>query len=253
MYNKFKGFTLAEVLITLGIIGVVAALTLPSLIQNYQKQVWVQQLKKTVSVFENGFKKAMADDGVDKLQDTELWQSVGSCNGDVSNANCNEFFNKLQKYFKVEYNPGYSKSYSTFNNGAPLINKADIYLPSGVQFGFSGISKTPAGGVYGPHNPLGTIVLDVNGDKKPDKIGRDVFMFGISKYGQMVPYGSRTASKLQCEYNHTMSPNMYPEVPTEECINSTYYNSIGGLGCIDGGMGFFCAARIMENGWKMDY
>ena len=36
--NKFLGFTLAEVLITLGIIGIVAALTIPALIGNYQKQ-----------------------------------------------------------------------------------------------------------------------------------------------------------------------------------------------------------------------
>lgn len=31
------GFTLAEVLITLGVIGIVAAMTLPALVQNYQK------------------------------------------------------------------------------------------------------------------------------------------------------------------------------------------------------------------------
>ena len=42
-------FTLAEVLITLGIIGVVASLTLPSVIQNYKKQVTVNQLKKAYS------------------------------------------------------------------------------------------------------------------------------------------------------------------------------------------------------------
>ena len=41
-------FTLAEVLITLGIIGVVAAMTMPSLITNYQKKVWTDQLKKLI-------------------------------------------------------------------------------------------------------------------------------------------------------------------------------------------------------------
>ncbi len=41
-----KAFTLAEVLITLGVIGVVAAMTMPSLVANYQKKVWVNQLKK---------------------------------------------------------------------------------------------------------------------------------------------------------------------------------------------------------------
>ena len=41
-----KGFTLAEVLITLGIIGIVAAMTLPTLVNNYKKQIYVVGLKK---------------------------------------------------------------------------------------------------------------------------------------------------------------------------------------------------------------
>lgn len=56
-------FTLAEVLITLGIIGVVAALTLPNLIQNYQKQVAINRLKHAYSVISNTLKRAEADYG----------------------------------------------------------------------------------------------------------------------------------------------------------------------------------------------
>ena len=52
---KKNGFTLAEVLITLGIIGVVAAITLPTVIQNYQKQVLVTQLKKMYATWNEGF------------------------------------------------------------------------------------------------------------------------------------------------------------------------------------------------------
>ena len=70
--RKRFAFTLAEVLITLGIIGVVAAMTMPSLIANYQKKVWVNQLKKSVSVLEQGFQKMLADDGVDDLRDTAV-------------------------------------------------------------------------------------------------------------------------------------------------------------------------------------
>ena len=55
MYKK--GFTLAEVLITLGIIGVVAAMTLPTLIKNYQKQVWAISAKKSYAVVSNMFQK----------------------------------------------------------------------------------------------------------------------------------------------------------------------------------------------------
>ena len=54
---KTKAFTLAEVLITLGIIGVVAALTLPNLVANYKKQVLVTQLKAEVNIIENSFRK----------------------------------------------------------------------------------------------------------------------------------------------------------------------------------------------------
>ena len=41
--KKFFAFTLAEVLITLGIIGIVAALTMPSLIANYKKMAYASQ------------------------------------------------------------------------------------------------------------------------------------------------------------------------------------------------------------------
>ena len=96
-----QGFTLAEVLITLGIIGVVAALTLPALIQNYQKQVYVNALKKSVSTLENGFKMALAEDGVDELRHTELFKSLsgGAYNENTPN---DEFENNLKKYFNIQ-------------------------------------------------------------------------------------------------------------------------------------------------------
>ena len=55
------GFTLAEVLITLGIIGVVAAMTMPSLITKYQKQVAVEQYKKIYSILKNAELRAVLD------------------------------------------------------------------------------------------------------------------------------------------------------------------------------------------------
>ena len=56
-------FTLAEVLITLGIIGVVAALTMPSLIQRYKDQVLIAQSKKSYSNFMNVLNRMLADTG----------------------------------------------------------------------------------------------------------------------------------------------------------------------------------------------
>ena len=60
---KNNGFTLAEVLITLGIIGVVAALTMPALIGNYKRQQTIQQLKKVYSVLGQAYNRAVADYG----------------------------------------------------------------------------------------------------------------------------------------------------------------------------------------------
>ena len=59
MHKKLitKGFTLAEVLITLTIIGVVAAITIPSLIQNYQYRAWTAQLKKSYATLNQGFRR----------------------------------------------------------------------------------------------------------------------------------------------------------------------------------------------------
>ena len=71
--NQCKAaFTLAEVLITLGIIGVVAALTMPSLIANYQKTQFETGVKKMASVVGQAVTKLMADEGVNTVNDTSL-------------------------------------------------------------------------------------------------------------------------------------------------------------------------------------
>ena len=62
-HNKRFGFTLAEVLITLGVIGVVAALTLPSVMSNYQKKLIAKQLEKTYADLENLIKSSEVDNG----------------------------------------------------------------------------------------------------------------------------------------------------------------------------------------------
>ena len=82
-------------MITLGIIGVVAALTMPALISNHQKKVYVTQLKKSVNTLTNGFKLMLADAGVDSLEDTNLFINNGSSTLKTINAN------ELKKYFNI--------------------------------------------------------------------------------------------------------------------------------------------------------
>ena len=61
--HEKSAFTLSEVLITLGVIGVVAAITLPGLIANYQKKVLVNQFKKSYSNLSNALNLVQAEYG----------------------------------------------------------------------------------------------------------------------------------------------------------------------------------------------
>jgi len=70
---KNEAFTLAEVLITLGIIGVVAALVMPSLIANQKEKETVVKLKKVYSVLSNAYLMAQEEYGT-----PDNWNIIGS-------------------------------------------------------------------------------------------------------------------------------------------------------------------------------
>ncbi len=95
-------FTLAEVLITLGIIGIVAALTIPSIVAGVQKEILKNQFKKTYSTFSNAVMRVQSDWGTPV--NCYYWDSSpysGKCtatckpedkldNGGCSNYTCKE-------------------------------------------------------------------------------------------------------------------------------------------------------------------
>ena len=182
-------FTLAEVLITLGIIGVVAALTLPSLIQKYQDQVLENQLKKMYSTLSQGIQKAMADDGVSVFGDTELFQA---CDCQANKAEPKPCIQMVKKYFnvvavktdrreyydnviQVEYMDGrsvFSRDKSKRQRSqVPFggYNKPLIYvLADGSEFSL----MTSGGRFY--------IDVDINGEKGPNTVGLDIFVLLFS-------------------------------------------------------------------------
>jgi prepilin-type N-terminal cleavage/methylation domain-containing protein len=62
--NKNSGFTLAEVLITLAIVGVIAALTIPAVVKNYQKTQIISKLKKVYSAINQAYNMSQAENGM---------------------------------------------------------------------------------------------------------------------------------------------------------------------------------------------
>ena len=90
--KRFNAFTLAEVLITLGIIGVVAALTMPSLIQNHRKKVVETKLVKIYSVMNQALNMSRAEYG-----DFSSWTDYIECT-DNNNCTSQQALNIIQKY-----------------------------------------------------------------------------------------------------------------------------------------------------------
>ena len=70
---KYYAFTLAEVLITLGVIGVVAALTLPAVIANHKRLESVSRLKKAYTTISQALTRAQVDNG-----DISVWDSLAT-------------------------------------------------------------------------------------------------------------------------------------------------------------------------------
>mgnify|MGYP002627354970 CR=1 FL=1 len=210
-----KGFTLAEVLITLGIIGVVAAITIPTLVQNYQKVVWVNQLKKSISVLENSIHLYLAEEGVSKLSETqELGKNVSA----YQTFNTSQIFNLLKNYIKFIKISGSGDDYSNNKSMCKTLSgwtcDYDDVPPGGkayLQDGSVFIIYVGGNVAYDYMD----IAIDVNGDKRPNQIGRDIFKFVMKDNGTLVPYD------------------------IDDCYEDSY--------------GRGCAKRIIEKGWKMDY
>ncbi len=172
------GFTLAEVLITIGVIGLVAALTLPALISKHQDKVIEVQIKKAETVLANGFKMFMALEDNYSLDTSKL----ASC---VDNKDCAR--RELSKVFSILLEPNEEMTnvpaeYIFTDTNAPIWNEdGDILYswisPDGMIFGLKNFTETPSAFL---------IVSDVNGGKNPNQGGRDLCLFAIQKNGTLI-------------------------------------------------------------------
>ncbi len=190
-----NGFTMAEVLITIGIIGVVAAMTFPSIIARYQEKVTVTQLKKAYSVLSQAFQQMILDEGpVDNWGDTDdraklfdelapkYFSILKSCgyNVPVSMDSC----------LKLKYKNRFNSTESAFSN-TPY---ARYHLIDGMTFYIvmngncdENISLNK---YYGSYSGLcGSIYVDLNSAKGPNVLNRDLFRFNLMTDG-IIPAGS---------------------------------------------------------------
>jgi len=186
-------FTLAEVLIVLGIVGVVAEMTIPTLVANTQRSVEITGVKKAYSEFTQAYTMATQEDG-----SPDTW-ALGSYPGDAQGAL--NIMNIFAKQLKIAKNCGNDagclpdvtyKSLSGTDalnyNNYRVFAKAQLVDGTSI-FVFTDGSCHPAEGAIA--NACGTVGIDINGFKGPNQIGIDVFEFYITPTN-LVPYGIPT-------------------------------------------------------------
>ena len=205
---KNRAFTLAEVLITIGIIGVVAAMTLPSLINNSQKKELEAGLKKNYSVIQQALMMYQAQNG-EKLQGNVLAKhelkpiiikyfdvliDCGYGSGDPNEA--------CVPMYEID-NQNYHAYYKTYNNLAmrfALLDDGQFILKDGSTVFIENAGES-----------LSLITVDVNGFiKNPNRWGHDLFTFQLMADGRLLPMGADgTTFSNETIYCSVNSNNIY--------------------------------------------
>ena len=204
-----KAFTLAEVLITLGIIGIVASMTLPTLVNNTRNKQIESSFKKNYSNLQQVLEMYQAKNG-ERLKGNEIGNT--------------ELKKILMEYYKTTRDCGYyskgcipyygnsdidneknGKSYKTFNNKP--IKKLDLFDDG--QFILMDGSLVLLENTF-IHNRT-YITIDVNGYlKNPNKWGHDIFTFQLDNNGILRPMGAKgTYYTNEDEYCSLTSTNQY--------------------------------------------
>ncbi len=161
-----KAFTLAEVLVTLGIIGVVSAMTVPTLMRNHQKKTYITQLHKVYNEITQALIQYRTDRNALNLKEA----------GFTSTASVQTFIKTYLKTInecdKVG-SPCFADEYKTLSGTAPegwTIDTKSYVLPSGAAI-------RPAFSVSG--DKLVHLLVDINGQQGPNILGRDIFFMAI--------------------------------------------------------------------------
>jgi prepilin-type N-terminal cleavage/methylation domain-containing protein len=233
MKNFLKdAFTLSEVLITLGVIGVIAAMTIPGLVNQYNKKIIEAKLKEDYSLFQQvirtnlGYETEIDMTVVDGspamlksfwetyfapymkyaqlcVEEEGCWQSTGSVtalSGSVASSD------------RKGYGIGGSIITIRLYNGTNIC--MDAWAKADMASNF-GIDTTDNAGI--------SIYIDANGDSPPNRIGKDIYVLTYTQEFGIVPAG----------YSKT------DDVREKDCSTT----SSGSLS------GYYCFYKVKNNGW----
>ncbi|MBP3924870.1 type II secretion system protein [bacterium] len=222
-------FTLAEVLITLGIIGVVAAMTLPAVIANHQSSVLQQRFKKAYSSMSQVFQRVAFEDygGNMNIEYTQFGDIIEACNERIIKSsvclygqnNCDTTIFPFKNYEHPANIGNFLVSNYGITQYANFINDGVLALNDGTFVIFDN----------GDLSGKTLITIDTNGWRnKPNKGGVDFFMFELKSNGALVPVEDITPpygiSPLQRNTNCLSNPDV--TCTYEALSNPDYFKKV---------------------------
>lgn len=227
---KKMAFTLAEVLIVLGIIGIIAEMTIPTLQKEFQKQVTITGVQKTYTNLAQSVRLSESENGPNKE-----WNWGDDVNIGSVRASFDKYwapYLRIMKICSAYQECGYSSNTPFFapngtTEGMWVVHpeaRTTVVLADGTILI---VMAWHGGANVGDPNVIShDIYVDLNGAKGPNVFGKDFFQFALDPDKGVVPAGHN--------------------------LNYTWITS--SCNKISGG-GETCAAKLLRDGWqiKSDY
>ena len=194
---------------------------MPTLIANYQKKVIATQLKKGYSAIAQAIKLSESQN-----EELENW--------DFSLSGTDFYYKYLQKYLIQNKEIATRQEYTVKNlNGTNCTSEA--WCVNNDNF-YVYLSDGSIMGVMTSRNQTKykAITIDINGLKKPNTLGKDLFVFSIIQPDGLVPYGYKTGGV-----------NNYNKLDKAILTNQSDY------ACNKQNKGIWCSALIMLDNWEI--
>ena len=248
-----SGFTLAEVLVVIGILGIVAAVTVPIVNTTFQQRILGSQLAKAVEQIETGFANIFERANSNTTDGSAFTSLLPISRRDVFGANVangGDLITNRDNLLSItgglmdvtSISQDDKEDYLDHINAEALQNPFNInntwtiYGNNKNSFYF----MIPSNGIQRINDNnvndiiIATAYIDVNGKNLPNSIGRDIFLFGISESGKLIPAGTQA-------FNDKVINDLQVPLEAAACAGENINNYLS------------CTARVVRENYEITY